>query len=125
MLLGELYLDGNDPQQAQAVLEPIAQSPRDPLELQAASLLAAAYEQEKRWSDAEATYLRIADRSELDFQIRDALASAARIRAQEGNRQGAEELYQRILDGLDQNDPQRGLYEMRIAELKDRVASKD
>jgi predicted negative regulator of RcsB-dependent stress response len=117
MLLGELYLSGNEPEQALAVLEPLAASPREPLELQAASLLAAAYEHEARWADAEATYLRIADRSELDFQIRDALAAAARIRASQGDAPGAAELYQRILEGLEENAPERGLYEMRLAEL--------
>lgn len=119
MLLGELYLDSGDPQQAIAVLEPMASSPRDPLELQAASLLGVAYEQDKRWDDAEAVYLRIADRSELDFQVRDALAAAARIREQRGNDAGAAELYRRILANMDANAQNRGLYEMRLAEVTD------
>ena len=118
MLLGELYLSTNDAQQALAVLEPLTASPRAPLELQAASLLGAAYEQEGRWADAEATYLRIADRSDLDFQVRDALASAARVRAAQGNSEGAAELYQRILNELDEDAQDRGLYEMRLAELR-------
>ena len=118
MLLGELYLSTNDAQQALAVLEPLSASPREPLELQAASLLGAAYEQEGRWADAEATYLRIADRSDLDFQVRDALSAAARVRASRGNTEGAAQLYQRILDGLDENAEDRGVYEMRLAELK-------
>jgi predicted negative regulator of RcsB-dependent stress response len=117
MLLGELYLAGEEAQQAQAVLEPLAASPRRPIELQTAALLGAAYEQEERWDEAEAVYLRIADRSDLDFQIRDALASAARIRANHGNPQGAAELYERILEDMDENEPERGLYEMRLAEL--------
>jgi predicted negative regulator of RcsB-dependent stress response len=117
MLLGELYLRSDDAQQAIAVLEPMASSPRDPLELQAAALLGVAYEQDKRWADAEAEYLRIADRSTLDFQIRDALASAARIRAQQGNYDGAAELYRRILAGMDPDAQQRGFYEMRLAEV--------
>lgn len=117
MLLGEIYLATGEAEQALATLEPMAESPRDPLELQAASLLGAAYEQDGRWADAEATYLRIADRSELDFQVRDALAAAARIRASQGNRAGAAELYRRILDGLKEDAPDRGTWEMRLAEL--------
>lgn len=117
MLLGELYLSGNDADQALVVLEPMARSPREPLELQAAGLLGAAYEHEGRWADAEATYLRIADRAELDFQVRDALANAARIRASQGNPAGAAELYRRILGLLDENAPDRGLWEMRLAEV--------
>jgi len=117
MLLGEIYLSTNEAEQALSVLEPMAESPREPLELQAAALLGAAYEQQGRWADAEATYLRIADRSELDFQVRDALAAAARIRAAQGNPTGAAELYRRILDGLDANAPERGMWEMRLSEL--------
>ena len=117
MLLGEIYLSEGEAEQALATLEPMAESPRDPLELQAASLLGAAYEQDGRWADAEATYLRVADRSELDFQVRDALAAAARIRAAQGNPAGAAELYRRILDGLKKDSPERGTWEMRLAEL--------
>ncbi|MCG6989315.1 MAG: tetratricopeptide repeat protein [Gemmatimonadetes bacterium] len=117
MLLGEIYLEGGAPKQAQAVLEPIGSSPSTPLELQAAGLLARSYEQENRWKEAEDLYLRIADRSTLDFQVRGALADAARIRANHGDKAGAVELYKRILDGLDKNAPERGLYEMRLAEL--------
>lgn len=118
LLLGELYLQTNDPQQALAVLEPMAASPREPIEFQAAGLLAVAYEQDERWTDAEGIYLRIADRSELDFQVRDALAGAARIRATQGDTAGAVELYERILTDIDENSPERGIYEMRIQELE-------
>lgn len=117
MLLGELYLSTNEPQQALAVLEPMGASPRAPLEMQAAALLGAAYEQERRWDDAEAVYLRIADRSELDFQIRAALENAARIRADQGDTAGAVALYERILEEMDEDDQARGVYEMRLAEL--------
>lgn len=117
MLLGQLYLEGGDPQQAQAVLQPMGASPRTPLELQAAELLARSYEQENRWQDAEDLYVRIADRSDLDFQVRGALADAARLRASHGDTKGAAELYQRILDSMDKNAPGRGVYEMRLAEL--------
>jgi len=118
LLLGELYLETDDAQQALAVLEPLAGSPRDPLELQAASLLAAAYEQEGRWEDAEETYLTIADRSELDFQVRDALEAAARIRADRGDAEGAMALYERILEDLPEDAQNRGFYQMRLAELE-------
>ncbi|NJD20585.1 MAG: tetratricopeptide repeat protein [Gemmatimonadetes bacterium] len=117
MLLGEIYLSVGESEQALATLEPMAESPRDPLELQAAALLGAAYEQEGRLADAEATYLRIAERSPLDFQVRDALAAAARIRAAQGTAAGAAELYRRILDGLEEDAPDRGIWEMRLAEL--------
>ncbi|MDZ7779708.1 MAG: tetratricopeptide repeat protein [Gemmatimonadota bacterium] len=118
LLLGELYLEGGDAEQALAVLEPLGGGPREPIELQGAMLLAKAYEQNERWSEAEETYLTIADRSELSFQVEEALASAARIRAQEDDPEGAIDLYERALSGMDEDDPRRGLFEMRIAELE-------
>lgn len=118
MILGELYLQTDDPQQAIAVLRPIAASPRSPIEFQAASLLATAYEQEERWDEAQQTYLSIADRSELDFQVRNALAAAARIRSAQGDGAGAIQLYERVLAQLDENSPDRNRFEMRIQEIR-------
>ena len=118
LVLGELYLNDGQPQQALAVLEPLGTSPNEPIEFQGAALLATAYEQEGRLSEAEATYLGIADRSDLDFQVRNALAAAARIRGEQGDLDGAVELYERILSDLEENAPERGLYEMRIQEIR-------
>lgn len=118
LMLGELYLESEDSEQALAVLEPMGSAPREPIEFQGATLLAAAYEQEERWAEAEEVYLTIADRSELDFQVRNALTSAARIRRDRGDATGAIELYERVLAGLDENAPERGRYEMRIQEIR-------
>ena len=118
LMLGELYLETGDPQQALAVLEPIGASPSGPIDFQAAALLAAAYEQEERWDDAIRTWLRIADRSELDFQIRSARISAARIHAEQGDAAAAIALYEEVLAELEANAPERGTYEMRIEELR-------
>ena len=118
LLLGQLYLEGGDSQQAIAVLDPLGARPGEPIEFQGAALLATAYEQEERWSEAEDVYLSIADRSELDFQVRNALSAAARIRGDQGDAAGAIELYERALASLEENSPQRGLYEMRIEELR-------
>lgn len=118
MVLGELYLQSDDSQQAIAVLAPIGASPRSPVEFQAASLLGAAYEQEERWDEAEDVYMTIASRSDLNFQVQSALASAARIRASQGDTEGAIELYERVLAELDENAPERGVWEMRIQEIR-------
>lgn len=118
LLLGELYLADGRAEQALAVLEPLGASPREPIELQGASLLAAAYEQVGRASEAEEVYLSVADRSDLDFQVRNALAAAARLRADRGDAAGAIELYEQALEGLPEESPDRGLYEMRIAEIR-------
>ena len=118
LVLGELHLESGDPQQALAVLEPIGQRPGSPVALQSATLLAQAYEQEGRWEEAEDTYLSIADRSDLDFQVRDALVAAARIRSAQGDGEGAIELYEEVLEDLEENAPNRGQFEMRIEEIR-------
>jgi predicted negative regulator of RcsB-dependent stress response len=118
LMLGELYLQSDEPQQALAVLGPLGSSPRSPIEFQGAALLAAAYEQEGRLEEAEETYLDIANRSELDFQVRDALAGAARIRMLQGDGEGAIELYERVLEDVELSAAERGNFEMRIAEIR-------
>jgi predicted negative regulator of RcsB-dependent stress response len=118
LVLGEIYLRDGRSEQAQAVLEPLGSSPRRPIELQGASLLAAAYEQVGRQQEAEQIYLTIASRSDLDFQVRNALAAAARIRSDRGDVAGAIQLFEQAIEGLEEDSPQRGLYEMRIAELR-------
>jgi tetratricopeptide (TPR) repeat protein len=97
---------------------PLGESPRGPLEMQAATLLAAAYEQDGQAGEAEEIYLTIADRSDLDFQVRDALAAAARIRTERGDAEGALELYDRVIESLEEGAPERGLFEMRIEEIR-------
>ena len=118
LLLGELYLEEGSPQQAQAVLAPLGESPREPIEFQAAALLGAAFEEDGQWDQAEDVYLTIADRSDLEFQVRNALEAAARIRSAQGDLQGAVTLYERLVDGMEETDPQRGLYQMRIQEIE-------
>jgi cytochrome c-type biogenesis protein CcmH/NrfG len=46
------------------------------------------------------------------------LANAARIRSHQGDAEAAIDLYERVLDVLDENSPDRGMYEMRIQEIR-------
>jgi predicted negative regulator of RcsB-dependent stress response len=118
LLLGDLYLRNGSPQQAQAVLRPLGESPNGPLERQAGLLLAAAYEQDNQPEAAEQVYLAVADRSDLAYEVRDALSAAARIRSARGDTAGALELYEQALEDLEEDDPARGLLEMRIEEIR-------
>ena len=63
-------------------------------------------------------YLAVADKATLDFEVRNALEAAARIRVTQGDRDGAIALYQRAMQGLDEDAPERGTFEMRIEELQ-------
>ncbi len=121
LLLGGLYLESSQPEQAADVLQPAADASK-PIGLQVTLLLAKAREQQGQLDEAEDLLLRAADRADLDFQSREALEEAARIRRGRGNLAGALELYQRILDQLEETAPERGVYEMRLEEIKVQVA---
>lgn len=118
LLLARINLETNAAPVAVSILEDEGLSLRTPLGLQAGFLLARAYEETGRWSDAEDTYLRIADRAELEFQVREALSNAARSRMRQQDPAGAVELYERILETFEEDDPGRGVFEMRLAEVR-------
>ena len=117
MMLGQLHLEVGDADLAVEVLAPMARDLTNPLNVQAAFLLAAAYEDQGRFEDGEDLYMRIANRADLDFQVRDALTGAARMRTLLGNYSGALNLMQEIHAGMESGDPDRAEVEMRIAEL--------
>lgn len=119
VILGRLHLEAGDAPVAISVLERADLGLRDAIGLQGGALLARAYEDQGRWSDAEDMYLEIADRAELEFQIRAALADAARTRQRQQDIVGAVELYERILATFEENDPGRGVYELRLAEMRE------
>jgi tetratricopeptide (TPR) repeat protein len=119
IILGRLHLEAGDAPVAISVLERADLGFRDAVGIQANSLLARAYENQGRWPEAEDTFLEVADRSEFDFEIRGALESAARVRRRQRDFGGAAELYERIIETYEQNDPARGMYELRLAEVRE------
>jgi predicted negative regulator of RcsB-dependent stress response len=122
LLLGELYLNTGRAAEAVEALEGTA-DPGDPVGVQAAVLLARAQEQQGQLEEAEQSYLRVADGADLDFQIFEALADAARIRQSRGDAAGAAELYQRILDEIEETAPLRAVYQMRLEEARAQASS--
>lgn len=122
VLLGKLHLEGGDPAVAASVLERAQLGFQGSIPLQGNSLLARAYESLGRWSDAEGLYLRVADAAELDFEIRGALEGAARSRRRQQNLPGAAEIYERILSTFEADDPEKGIYELRLAEVREVVS---
>lgn len=117
LLLGQLYLQSNQADEAARVLGEAADV-SEPLGRQAAMLLAKTRAQQGDLDEAETLLIRVADEAELNFEEREALEEAARIRLRQGDREGAAELYQRILDDMEENDPGRGVYEMRLNEVR-------
>jgi predicted negative regulator of RcsB-dependent stress response len=121
LILGQALLEDGTPEEAIEVLAPaVREMSTEPIGVQAAFLLAASYEEAGRPEEAETQFLRIASTSELSFQIYEALSGAARIRTSAGDLAGAAELYEEVLSTLEENDPQRGFWEMRLAEVAGR-----
>lgn len=118
LTLAQLYLQTGDPEEAVQVLAPMARDLSAPINQQGAYLLAQAYEDEGRFDAAEDLYLRIANQADLEFQVRDALQAAARIRTRNGDFDGALNLLEELMAGLEPGDPLRPEIEMRIAELE-------
>ncbi len=123
LLLGQVHLENGNIEGAIEALRPLRGRLGEPVALQAGFLLAAAYEQQGLWDEAVATYLDIADETDLGFQLRNALSDAARVRAGQGRYTEAETLLGDLLDALTPTDPGRGVIEMRLAEMRARTSS--
>ena len=117
MTLALVTAELGDREAAMDVLQPVAGDVGSPLGTQAAALLAAISEDAGNIQLAEGLYERLADRARLGFQVRDALADAARLRRDRGDDAGAMEIYDRLLEDMDESDPGRGVVEMRRAEV--------
>lgn len=122
MHLADLHLQTGDAGLAVSVLEGSDAQASDPLGPQVLVMRARALEEMGRLDEAEALYLRVGEGAELEFQRREALEDAARIRMMLGNPAGAAELYRRLLEGME-NDADRGRIEMRLAEAETRAST--
>lgn len=122
LMLGQVYLEANEPQQAVNTLQPLA-NPGNAIGLNAALLLAAAYEASNQADRADATYLDIARKARFDYQKQEALDRAATLRLAQGNTAGAIELYERIIAMFKEEGPDKSLFQMRLAEIRAQQAS--
>ena len=120
--LAQTLLQDGSVEEAIDVLGPAAQTMDDqPIGIQAAFLMASAYEEAGRREDAERLLIRISDTARLTFQVREALSSAARIREDAGDYAGAAALYRDVLSDMEANDPNRPYWEMLFAEASTRA----
>src|SRR5690606_15474209 len=108
--------------EAVSAIRQLAANPERPLGASAGLLLAAAYEASGNAADAEATYLRVADRAQYPFQQRQALDAAARVRIDQGNLAGAVTVLERLVAATPEDNPEHNLYVMRLAEARARAA---
>jgi predicted negative regulator of RcsB-dependent stress response len=120
-LAGLLLAEGR----ADEALEALGDLPEDidePFGLAAARLQGAANEALGEPDRAVQAYMRIADQARFDFQRREALGDAARVRLQNGSPHEAADLYARVLDLFGENEPGRGYYAMWHAEAQAQAA---
>ncbi len=121
LTLGQVLATEGDRAGAAAILEPLAGDVGDPLGAQAAVLLAAVSEDMGDMEVAEGLYERLADRARLDFQRKEALVDLARLRKHRGDYAGALTAYDRLLDEIDEEDPDRARIEMWRSEAAERA----
>jgi tetratricopeptide (TPR) repeat protein len=121
VLLGRAYLENGEGQKAVDLLREQANDATDPLGVQSAMLLGAAYESLAQPANAVGVYLRVGDSARFDYQKQLALDAAARVRLETGDAAGAVELYDRILTIVPENGPDRPVYELRRAEAAARI----
>lgn len=117
VLVAQLHIDAGQPAEAVDVLQPIADDVDEPLGFNAAMLLGAAHEAAGQNEEAEQAYLRVGSNARFTYSQVAGLEEAARLRTADGDVAGATALYEQILAKLDEDAPQRGVYEMRLAEL--------
>ena len=115
--LAQVNVELGDMGAAAQALRPLARRIEEPLGSQGAAMLAAISEDLGDLRVAEELYRGLADEAQLSFQVREALANAARLRRAQGDAPGALELYNRLLAQMDDDDPDRGVAEMRRAEV--------
>ncbi|HSJ23837.1 MAG TPA: tetratricopeptide repeat protein [Longimicrobiales bacterium] len=123
LILGRNYMDAGQPQQAVSTLQSMARNVDTDMGVNAAMLLAAAYEATGDLAQAEQTYARIGSGGRFLFQRQEALDNVARIRLQQGDAAGAIEAYQRIVDMTPIESADRQVFEMRLGEAQARAVS--
>lgn len=121
ILLAQSYLAQGEPQKAIAAIDPLAKSIGEGLGTTAALLKAAALEADGQVDQAEALFLRIADRARYDYERMDALDAAARIRMDRGDAAGATQLYDRLVSLAADGSADEAVFRMRLAEARARA----
>lgn len=118
LILADVLLQEDRAPEVIPALDGLEDDLDEPQGLAAARLAAAAYEATGDADEAVDTYFRIAEDARFDFERRDALADAARVRLQNGEAEEAAEIYQQIVEMFDEGESGRGYFEMWRAEAQ-------
>jgi tetratricopeptide (TPR) repeat protein len=118
LMLGQQYLSLGQAQKAIEVVEPVDDDFENPAAVNAAFLLAAAYEASQEPHRAEEVLLGVADAARFRYQQQDALDNVGRLRLARGDAAGAVEVYQRLVDNTPAEDPILQVWNLRLAEAR-------
>jgi tetratricopeptide (TPR) repeat protein len=121
VMLGRMLIQAGRPREALDAVSQLATQPEDPVAARAALLAGAAYQASGDTIGAIRHYLAIAERLPMDYQRREALASAARLQEMRGDYAGAAATYARLVEIVPEESVERPLYEMRLAEMRARA----
>lgn len=122
IILADLLLTQDRPQDAVTALGRLPRDLDEPVGIAAAQILGAAQESMGDYDAALDTYQRIARNARFQFQRREALSDAARLALDTGRPDLAADLYDRLIQTFEEDDPSRGYYEMWRAEARARAA---
>ena len=123
IILAEILLYEGQHAEAVEALGGLERDLDEPMGTAAARIRAAAHEAQGEVDEAVSLYLGIAEAARFDFQAREALGNAARVRLQAGDAADAAALYQRAVDTFEPDEAGRGYYEMWLAEARARAES--
>lgn len=118
VLMAQALLEQGNAKGAIPIVDPLATDLDKPLGPTAGLLLGAAYEGSGDYSKAIATYTRIGEKAPYQFQRRDALEDAARLKLQHNDATGAAAIYKQILASMPDTATGRAVYEMRLAQAQ-------
>jgi len=118
LMLTEALLATGAAEEAIEAIQPLARDVADEMGVTAAFLLGAAYEAAGQGEAAATAYLSVAEDGRFLFQRQEAMDQAARVRAERGDTAGAIELYERLVEMTPEQNQERGIYAMRLAELR-------
>lgn len=121
IILGRLYLNSDQPQEAIRALQAVGAPPDHPVGFAARSLRATAEEASGAADRALATWQSLAQGARFGFQRRQASAEAARIMADQGRLEDAAALLARIAEEAEDNPAEAGVYRIRLGEINARI----
>ena len=118
VLLAQVQMEENQGAAAVNTIKPLAGNPAKGEGATAGLLLGAAYESAKQLDKAEEAYANVGAKARFGFEKREALERAANVAVERGNNAKAAEYYQKAMETLPKDSPDRQIYTMRLAEVQ-------